>query len=254
MTEMLATTPMRLTLDGREVQAAPGQSLLEVARANGIDIPTLCHDPRLPAAGACLLCVVEVAGSSRLALSCATEARAGMVVSTRSERVIGARRSVLELLLSTHFADCHGPCHTACPAGVDVQGYLALARAGRHDEALALIRERNPLPSICGRVCVRHCEAACHRAKVDEAVGINLVKRYLADLGDGRLPRPQHAPATGHRVAIVGGGPGGLTAAYFLARRGHAVTIFDAHPKLGGTLRYGIPDYRLPQEVIDREV
>jgi formate dehydrogenase major subunit len=251
---MPATSTIHLTLDGRECQATPGQTLLEVARGHGIDVPTLCHDPRLPPQGACLLCVVEVAGTSKLLLSCATEARAGMVVHTRSDRVISARRSVLDLLLSTHFADCYGPCHVACPAGVDVQGYLALARAGRHDEALAVIRERNPLPSICGRVCVRHCEAACHRAKVDDAVGINLVKRYLADVGAGRLPRPARAPATGHRVAVVGGGPGGLTAAYFLARRGHAVTVFDAHPQLGGTLRYGIPDYRLPQDVIDGEV
>jgi formate dehydrogenase major subunit len=248
------TAPIKVTLDGRELEAKPGQSILDVARANGVDIPTLCHDPRLPAQGACLLCAVEVAGANKLLLACATEVRPGMVVQTRSERVVGARRSVLELLLSIHYADCKGPCHVACPAGIDVQGYLALARAGRDDEALALIRERNPLPSICGRVCVRHCEANCHRIKVDDAVGVNLVKRYLADAAVGRLPKPVPAKPSGHRVAVVGGGPGGLSAAWFLARRGHAVTIFDAHPKLGGTVRYGIPDYRLPQEVIDAEV
>jgi formate dehydrogenase major subunit len=251
---MTAPAPIRLTLDGQEVETAPGRSLLEVARDHGVEIPTLCHDPRLPAYGACLLCVVEVEGVKRLCLSCATEARAGMVVHTRSERVFQARQSVLDLLLGAHFADCRGPCYSACPAGVDVQGYLALARAGKHDEALALIREKNPLPSICGRVCVRYCERACRRQLVDEPVSVNLVKRYLADLGEGRLPPAQRALPSGHRVAVVGGGPGGLTAAWFLARRGHAVTIFEARPQLGGTLRYGIPDYRLPQEVIDREV
>ncbi|MBN2360736.1 MAG: FAD-dependent oxidoreductase [Deltaproteobacteria bacterium] len=251
---MAEATQIKLTIDGRPLTALAGQSVLDVARQNGIEIPTLCHDPRLPPYGSCLLCCVEVAGARKLLLACATEARDGMVVQTHSERVVQARTQILDLLLSNHFADCRGPCYDACPAHVDVQGYLALANQGKYLAALELIRETNPLPSVCGRVCVRYCEKACRRQQVDSAVGINLIKRYLSDLESGHLPRPQPTPRNGQRVAVVGGGPGGLTAAYFLAKRGYDVEILEARPKLGGTLRYGIPDYRLPQAVLDAEI
>ena len=251
---MAETPTIQLTVDGRSLTAPAGLTLLDVARRNGIEIPTLCHDPRLPPYGSCLLCCVEVAGARKLLLACATEARDGMVVQSRNQRVVQARKQILDLLLSNHFADCRGPCHNACPAHVDVQGYLALAHQGKYRQALELIRETNPLPSVCGRVCVRYCEQQCRRQQVDSAVASNLIKRYVADLESGNLPRPVVPPRNGQRVAVVGGGPGGLTAAYYLARRGYDVQIFDAHPKLGGTLRYGIPDYRLPQKVLDLEI
>jgi formate dehydrogenase major subunit len=247
--------PVELTVIGLRVSARPGQTILEVVRAEGLDeIPTLCHDPRLEPYGSCFLCVVEVKGSPRLLPACVTRIRDGMEVTTRSDRVVRARRTALELLLSDHYADCVCPGQLACPAGVDVQGYLSLARLGYAHEALALIRERNPLPLICGRVCVRKCEVQCRRTAVDEPVGINFVKRYVAEHGGNGQDAPVPAPSSGRRVAIVGGGPAGLSCANFLARAGHAVTIFEAQPKLGGMLRYGIPEYRLPRAELDREI
>ncbi|GAH86626.1 unnamed protein product, partial [marine sediment metagenome] len=127
---------------------------------------------------------------------------------------------------------------------------------GQYREALKLIRESNPLPLVCGRVCPRFCETKCRRNLVDEPVAINTLKRFVADYdqnnGDPDIPKPK--PATGHKVAIVGGGPAGLSAAYYLALKGHEVTIFEANPELGGMLRYGIPEYRLSKAVLDKEI
>ncbi|HEY3450210.1 MAG TPA: FAD-dependent oxidoreductase [Myxococcales bacterium] len=250
---MAETTEIRLTIDGKACNAKTGQTILDAAKALGIEIPTLCHDPRLPPYGACLLCVVEIEKAPKLQLSCATEVREGMVIETHSSRVVASRKQTLELLASNHYADCRGECYARCPASVDVQGYLALAYAGRADDAVALVREKNPLPSVCGRVCVRYCEATCRRKTLDEPVGVNLVKRYVADAATA-APLVAKALPNGHKVAIVGGGPAGLTAAFFLAKKGYAVQILDAHPKLGGTLRYGIPDYRLPPDVLDKDI
>lgn len=252
---MTAEKKITLTMDGRSIVADAGKTILTVARENEIEIPTLCHDPRLPPYGSCLLCVVEVEGMKKQALACTTEAREGMKVVTESEAISASRKNALDMLLSNHYADCRGPCYEKCPADVDVQGYLALAHEGRHREALELIRETNPLPLVCGRVCVRYCEGACARKNVDpNPVAINFIKRYVSDLEHDNLEPPVKPAPNGHRVAIVGGGPGGLTAAYYLAKAGCAVKIFDAHPKLGGMLRYGIPDYRLDQAVLDKEI
>ena len=245
---------VKLRIDGRELTAENSQTILQVARANGIQIPTLCDDPRLPPYGSCLVCVVEVRSAGRLLMACTTPVVEGMDIRTESEPAMRARRSALEMLLSNHYADCRGPCFLNCPANVDVQGYLALANAGMYREALDLIRETNPMPLACGRVCVRYCEANCRRKDVDSPAAINFMKRYVADLEYDNLPQPAAIPATGKSVAVIGGGPAGLTCGYYLAVKGHAVTIFDKQPKLGGMLRYGIPEYRLPEAVLDKEI
>jgi heterodisulfide reductase subunit A len=149
------------------------------------------------------------------------------------------------------------PCTDACPAHIEVQGYVTLVREGKFAEALALIRERNPLPAVCGRVCPHPCEDACNRKDVDEPIAINAIKRFLTDW-EMKQPQPaEPAPvpnADGAKVAIVGAGPGGLSAAWYLARVGYRPTIFEALPVTGGTLRTGIPAYRLPPAVLDHEV
>lgn len=250
----LSVELVELVINGKKVSADPGQTILEVVRAHNLDeIPTLCHDPRLEPYGSCFLCVVEVKGAPRLLPACVTRIRDGMEVTTRSPRIVNARKSALELLLSDHYADCVCPGQRACPAGVDIQGYVSLAALGYHKEALDLVRERNPLPIVCGRVCVRKCEVSCLRNHVDEPVGINFVKRFVAESAETKPVKPDVKPS-GKRVAIVGGGPGGLSAANYLARHGHAVTIFESLPKLGGMLRYGIPEYRLPRKELDDEI
>ena len=245
-----------LTLNGKQVEAESEWTVLEAARQNGVEIPTLCHDDRLKPYGACRICLVEVEGARGPAPACVTQVTEGMVVKTETEDIFTLRRMGLELLLSDHYGDCLAPCKLACPAGIDIQGFIALIADGQHREALKLIKESNPLPVICGRVCPRFCEQKCRRNLVDEPLAINALKRFVADydLNSEGTYIPEVKPASGHKVAIVGGGPAGLSAAYYLAKEGHEVSIFEASPKLGGMLRYGIPEYRLPKAELDKEI
>jgi len=244
------------TLDGKRVEAEAGSTILEAAQQNGVEIPTLCHDPRLKPYAACRICLVEVEGARGPMPACATPVAEGMVVRTKTDDLIKIRRMGLELLLSDHYGDCVAPCKLACPAGIDIQGYIGLIANGQYTEALKLIKESNPLPLVCGRVCPRFCETKCRRNLVDEPVAINALKRLVADYdqNNGGPYTPKPKPPTGHKVAIIGGGPAGLSAAYYLALEGHEVTIFEANPELGGMLRYGIPEYRLPKELLDKEI
>ena len=145
------------------------------------------------------------------------------------------------------------PCVSTCPAHVDIPGYVALVREGRYDEAVRLIRKDNPFPSACAYVCEHPGEGQCRRLMVDDAGNICGLKRFAVDHSTD-LPAPPRAEDTGKTVAVIGGGPGGLTAAYYLSMMGHRVTVYEQRPKLGGMLRYGIPDYRLPQDVLDRDI
>ncbi len=145
------------------------------------------------------------------------------------------------------------PCVSLCPAGVDIPGYIALVREGRYQDAIRLIRKDNPFPTTCGFICEHPCEARCRRNMVDDAVNIRGLKRMAADLA-GKVAPPVCQPSTGKRVAIVGGGPGGLSTAYYLQLMGHQVVVYEMLPKLGGMLRYGIPNYRLPKDRLDDDI
>ncbi|MGD9300674.1 MAG: FAD-dependent oxidoreductase, partial [Desulfobacterales bacterium] len=172
--------------------------------------------------------------------------KAIMEVRTPSQRILHFNQS----------NDRLAPCRQTCPAEIDIPKYIAQIREGDYEGAVNTIRERNPLLLACGRVCPHPCEVNCRRAIEDEPVSINQLKRFAADyeMNSGkRLPVPL-APLTGKRIAVVGGGPAGLTCAFFLRRLGHEVTIFEAMPKMGGMLRYGIPEYRLPKQVLDWEI
>jgi formate dehydrogenase major subunit len=177
-------------------------------------------------------------------------------VRTTSPALAAERTRRIEELFADHWADCLAPCRLACPADTDAQGYIALIAQGRHRDAVELIKKTNPFPGVIGRVCTRPCEGACRRSLVEDPIGICFLKRVAADR-DRRSPdryRPEVGPSTGKRVAIVGGGPAGLAAAYYLALDGHAPVVFEALPQAGGMLRYGIPAYRLPKDILDDEI
>ena len=145
------------------------------------------------------------------------------------------------------------PCVALCPAGVDIPGYMALVGEGRCADAVRLIRKDNPFPTACAYICEHPCEARCRRNMVDDAINIRGLKRYAVDHA-GVVPQPECAPATGKKVAIIGGGPSGLSCAYYLALMGHGVTVYEEREQLGGMLRYGIPSYRFPREELDAEI
>ncbi|WP_243547186.1 FAD-dependent oxidoreductase [Pseudodesulfovibrio tunisiensis] len=170
--------------------------------------------------------------------------------------VIAVTGMTARLLHLNQTTDCLAPCRQKCPGQINIPRYIEQVKAGDYDGALMTIRERNPLPIVCGRVCPRPCETECRRQYVDEAVGINMLKRFVADreLHSGNRLTIPCAKDTGRKVAIVGGGPAGLSCAYFLRRLGHSPTIFEGMPHLGGQLRYGIPEYRLPKADLDWEI
>ena len=375
-----------LTIDGKQVKAEEGMTILEAANKAGIYIPTLCYHPYLTPYGACRLCIVEVEKMHGFPTACTTPASDGIVVTTNTPQLQELRRDILELILTEHpnvyftgksqeggatyFKNKHSelqkvaeyigvkeitlpyaykelpidednplferdpnlcilcgrcvqmcqeirgvgaisfiyrgsqvivgtpfnrslkdagcrfcsacvevcptgalmdkaakrepeldreaiitPCKYACPAGVDVPRYVDLISQGRCADALAVIREKVPFPGVLGRVCVHPCETACHRGELNEPISIKALKCFAADHGDGQWKQySKSSPSTGRSVAVVGSGPAGLTAAYYLAKLGHSVTIFEELAKPGGMMRVGIPDYRLPKDVLDAEI
>ena len=242
---------MNIKVDGRDITIRQGVSLLTGLLENGFDIPNLCYLPELEGYGGCGLCLVEIQGMNKPARACAITPWEGMEVQTTSERIEKSRQVSLGLLLSDHRGDCRPPCRNRCPANQDCQGYIGLIADGQFEEAFRLIMEDNPLPGCIGRVCPHPCEEKCRRDLLEGPLAIMQLKRFAADTaGDAFVP--QAAAPTGKRVAVVGAGPAGLTAAYFLARRGHGVEIFEMMPAPGGMLRYGIPAYRLSKDIGDK--
>ena len=243
-------------LDDKHVPFEPGETLLQASLKAGIHIPTLCYLEGLPPQTSCFLCVVRVNGMQRLLPSCATKAEEGMEVQNNTPDVLESRRTAIELLLSDHLGDCIAPCQEICPAHMNMPLMNRQIARGDFREALITVKEDIALPAILGRICPELCEKGCRRGPHDGALSICLMKRFVADYdlesGDPWLPAP--SPHTGKRVAIIGAGPAGLSAAWHLTLEGHECTLFDERMLPGGALRTAIPEERLPRHVLDAEI
>ncbi len=246
-----------VTIDGEEYQVKPGKKVLDVCMENDFFVPTLCEIEYIEEPfGGCRVCLVEVTTDrgTEVTTSCDTPIQDGMEIKTETEEVYDGRKMALELLLSEHTGDCVAPCSIECPASLDVQGYLAHIANGRPSEAVKLIKEKSPLALSLGMACFAPCEEECRRELVEDPIAIRQQKMFAAEEDIKDPWTPEIGEETGKSVAIVGGGPAGLTAAYFLRLEGHEVKIYDMMPKLGGMMRYGIPEYRLPNGLLDKEI
>ncbi|UCC98811.1 MAG: (2Fe-2S)-binding protein, partial [Phycisphaerales bacterium] len=249
----------RLFVDNREVEVDRGATILDAARKLGIEIPTMCFLKEYEPSTSCMVCVVKVNGMASLTPACGTPAADGMRVETECDQVQQARKAALELLLSDHVGDCMGPCHVICPAQMNIPLMIHQIRDGKLRDAIITVKKDIALPAVLGRICPKPCERGCRRAAVDEAgqaISICLLKRYVADvdLQSTQPYLPACRPKLNTRVAIVGAGPAGLAAAYYLQQEGVACTIFDDHDKPGGMLQYGVPEKELPRDVLAREI
>ena len=240
-------------LDGKAVTAEAGQTIMDVARANGIEIPGLCGEKRISKTTSCFVCVVKDRKTGKFLPSCSAMPSAGQEIDVTTDEVLEMRRTALELLLSEHNGDCEAPCTLACPAHAAVEEYVRAAGNGDFETALKIIKERIPMPITVGRVCPRFCEKQCRRNIDGEPVAINEFKRLAADkCYDSYM---EDLPElTGKKVAVIGGGPAGLSAAYYLRMQGIKAVIFEQMPFAGGMTRYGIPEYRLPKSLLDKEI
>ena len=246
----------RLIIDNREVEVPSGATILDAAEKLGIHIPTMCFLKGYEPSTSCMVCVVKIEGREAFTPACGSIAQDGMRVNTNSPEVRQARKTALELLLSDHLGDCMGPCQVTCPAGMNIPLMIRQIAAGNLHHAIATVKRDIALPAVLGRICPAPCEKACRRAQFDQAVSICLLKRYVADV-DLQSSQPYLPPcktSQGKRVAIIGAGPAGLAAAYYLQQQGYDCTIFDQREKPGGALRYAVPQEKLPTNILDKEI
>lgn len=241
-----------LKIDNKEIEVTEGTTVMEAARQAGISIPSMCHLKGYGNHPSCMICLVKDIKTGALVPSCALKATNGMEYSASDEDVMVARRQSLELLMSDHVGDCEAPCSLACPAGMNIPQMNRLIGEGKFTEALRVVKEEIALPFVLGYICPAPCEKACRRKNMDEAVSVCLLKRFSAASGTDENASPKIS--SGKKVAIIGSGPAGLAAAYYLQNYGHACSVFDKSPEPGGTLRTSISDDLLPKNVIDQEV
>ena len=251
---------IRLTIDNKEIEAPEGTTILEAARKAGVNIPSMCNLQGYENHPSCMVCLVKDNKTGAFVPSCAVKVTNGMEISASDPDVAVARRQALELLLSDHVGDCEAPCTLACPAGMNIPLMNRLIGEGRFTDALAIVKEEIALPYVLGYICPAPCEKACRRKQIDEAVSVCLLKRFSASEGtdikaSSVAEKLNTVPASsGKKVAVIGSGPAGLAAAYYLQNFGYSCTVFDKSPEPGGTLRYSIPEENLPKNIIDLEV
>lgn len=229
----------KVKIDGNEVEVQLGETLLEAAEKLGVPIPTLCSLDGSEPFTSCMLCVVEETSTGQLIPACSAPAGDGTAVRTNTDSVRAARRAALELLLAEHVGDCEAPCTLACPLEIDVPEVIRLLEQERIPEAMLTVRSATALPALACLLCPAPCEKACRRGQYDQPVAIGLLmRRVAASAGVQSLAAvPAAAEPTGRRVAVIGAGAAGLSAAYHLSLLGHGCTLFEAQGAPGGSLR-----------------
>ena len=241
-----------LKINNQEIQVESGTSVMKAAQQMGIEIPNMCWHDELEHFTSCMVCMVKDQSTGRLFPSCSVKASDGLQVITSDAEIAESRKTALELLLSEHVGDCEAPCQLGCPAHMNIPLMNRLIAAGKFDEALKVVKKDIALPAVLGRICPAPCEGACHRRTVDEAVSICLLKRIVGD--DGNIVEVISPQPTGKKVAIIGAGPAGLAAAYYLQLRGVQATLMDKNEKAGGLLRTAVSPEILPLDVLDKEI
>ncbi|MDB4583534.1 FAD-dependent oxidoreductase [Draconibacterium sp.] len=243
---------IKLKINSKEIQVEEGTSVMKAAQQMGIEIPNMCWHDELEHFTSCMVCMVKDKSNGKLFPSCSVKATPGLDVVTDDDEIKESRRTALELLLSEHVGDCEAPCQIACPAHMDIPKMNRLIAAGKLHEALRVVKKDIALPAVLGRICPAPCEGACHRKTVDEPISICLLKRIVGDDGnEAELPVSER---TGKKVVVIGAGPAGLAAAYYLQLKGVQVTLVDKNKKAGGLLRTSLSEEILPMEVLDKEI
>jgi len=242
---------IKLKINNNEVSVSSETTILKAAQLLGIEIPTMCHNDEVEHFTSCMICLVKNKQNGKLYPSCSMPVHEGMEIITLDDEIREARQTGLELLLSDHVGDCEAPCTIACPAHMDIPTMNRLLAAGKFDEAVKVVKQNIALPSVLGYICPAPCEGACRRKPIDGAISICLLKRFSGNEGKYQ---EKAAPLTGQKVAIIGSGPAGLSAAYYLQLKGIQCTVFDKAPLAGGLMRSDIADNKLPKSVLDREI
>ena len=248
-----------LRIDGNIIQVPGGSTLMQAAEKAGVEIPVMCYYEGLDHFASCMVCMVKNKADGQMLASCTVKAEEGMDILTGDEDVLAARKASLELLLSDHTGDCQAPCQLACPAHMDIPLMNRLLGEGNVDEALGVVMQDIPIPSVLGRICHAPCEGACRRKTIDEPVSICLLKRYAGDFGSHQTmairPAGKKEENKGaQKVAVIGAGPAGLSAAFYLQQMGYSCTLFEKSDRAGGLLHEAETAGDQYMEVLEREV
>ena len=247
---------VKININGNVKEVAKGTTLLEALKDEGIHVPTMCYLENTEHFPTCMICIVKDQRNGQMIPSCSTFAAEGMEIISNDEEVIEARKTGLELLLSDHVGECDAPCQTNCPASMDIPLINRLLVNGDITEALKIVKRDVAFPGILGRICPAPCERVCRRRNIDDPVSICLIERYAGDLIAENIDAylPEKFPTNGKNIGIIGTGPGGLSAAFFLQQKGYQCTLYDKDPLAGGALRYAVPEDRFPKVVLDKEI
>ena len=228
---------IHIKINDKEISVREGTTILAAARKIGIEIPAMCFNEEAGSFASCMVCIVKETISGKFLPSCSALVEEGMKIITDDPEVREARRMALELLLSDHLGDCQAPCQITCPAHMNIPLMNRLLMEGKTNEALQVVVQDIPFPAVLGRICPAPCEGACRRKSVDEPVSICLLKRFTGDHGIYPEVSKELKMIPEKKIAIIGAGPAGLSAAYYLSQSGYFCEIFDKNELPGGMLR-----------------